>query len=275
MNSLSNLPIGVFDSGLGGLTVVKALTQELPHENIIYVGDTARVPYGTKSQETVRRYALQISFYLLQKKVKMIVVACNTVSAVALKALQSLPIPVIGVIDPGARAAVLKTGSLKVGVIGTPATISSHAYRAAIKKYSPRTQVWEAACPLFVPLVEEGWLNNFVTKQIAQIYLRPLLKNKIDTLVLGCTHYPLLKETLKSVSGKRVQLIDSASATAQEVKNLLLRSHHLNSSPKKGTVACYVTDNPASFSHVGGPFLGDGAKAAPRVSVRRLHLENI
>ena len=270
MKTDAHLPIGVFDSGLGGLTVVRELSKLLPHENLFYVGDTARVPYGTKSPETIRRYSLQISFFLLQRKVKMIVVACNTASALALRSLQNLPIPVIGVIDPGARGAALTTHSGRVGVIGTPATVASHAYRTAIKKYSPQAQVWESACPLFVPLVEEGWLTHPVTTTVAQVYLKPLLKNKIDTLVLGCTHYPLLKETLQPVVGSRVRLIDSAEQTAKEVERVLLKQGKQNPSKKKGRATYFVTDNTTSFSRLSRQFLGAQTPAA-----KRLRLENI
>lgn len=269
MKTSAHLPIGVFDSGLGGLTVIRELAQALPHENLIYVGDTARVPYGNKSPETIRRYSLQISFFLLQRHVKMIVVACNTSSALALNALKNLPIPVIGVIEPGARAAVLKTNTSRVGVIGTTATMNSHAYKRAIKKYAPRTQVWETACPLFVPLVEEGWTCHSVTTQVAQNYLRPVLKNRIDTLVLGCTHYPLLKDTLRPVVGRKVQLIDSAEETAKEVQERLKKSRELNPAQRKGKTIFYVTDNTASFSRLSQRFLRDGT-----VSARRLRLEN-
>lgn len=270
MTAARHLPIGVFDSGLGGLTVVRALSQRLPKENILYVGDTARVPYGTKSPDTIRRYALQISFFLIQKKVKAIVVACNTASAVALKALKSLPIPVIGVIEPGARAAVLQTSHLRVGVIGTPATVGSHAYKTAIHKYSPRAKVWEAACPLFVPLVEEGWVDHAVTRQVAKSYLAPLLKKKMDTLVLGCTHYPLLKDTLRSITGPRVKLIDSAEETAKEVAELLDKNDILNTDSKRGAVQCYVTDNPASFGRLSKRFFGSQPGAAQRLSFDNL-----
>lgn len=270
MKTDAQLPIGVFDSGLGGLTVVRELSRRLPNENLIYVGDTARVPYGTKSPETIRRYSLQISFFLLQKRVKMIVVACNTSSALALKSLQNLPIPVIGVIEPGARAAVLKTNSSRVGVIGTPATVRSHAYYKAIKKYSPRSKVWETACPLFVPLVEEGWLDRKVTADVAELYLKPLLKNRIDTLVLGCTHYPLLKDTLQQVAGKRVLLIDSAEATAEEVAKRLSKSGLLSPSKKKGKTDFFVTDNAKTFSQASRRFLGQGTKTA-----RLLRLESL
>lgn len=264
------LPIGVFDSGLGGLTVVREIARRLPHENIIYVGDTARVPYGTKSPDTIRRYALQISFFLLQKKVKTIVVACNTASAVALRALNTLPIPVLGVIEPGARAAVMKTNRLRVGVIGTPATVASHAYKTAIQRYSPGTRVWETACPLFVPLVEEGWVSHSVTRRVAKTYLDPLRKKQIDTLVLGCTHYPLLKGTLQAVVGAKVNLIDSAEETAKEVADLLKKTGQLNASPKKGSAEYFVTDNPLPFSRLSRRFFGRQIGRARRLSLDSL-----
>lgn len=266
MKETNQLPIGIFDSGLGGLTVVKEVARLLPHEDIIYVGDTARVPYGTKSPDTIRRYAQQIAFFLLNREVKAIVVACNTVSAVALKALRHLPIPVLGVIEPGARAAVLTTSSLRVGVIGTPATIRSGAYKNAIQKLSPRAKVAEKACPLFVPLVEEGWENHPTTKEIAREYLKPMLSARIDTLVLGCTHYPLLKSTLQSVVGKKIQLIDSAQETAKDVRNLLQEKKILKKSgPSKMTF--FVTDNPAGFTKFGHQILGSRISPAKRLSL--------
>lgn len=270
MSTQQKLPIGVFDSGLGGLTVVRALSRHLPQENILYVGDTARVPYGTKSPETIRRYALQISFFLIQKKVKTIVVACNTASAVALKALKSLPIPVVGVIEPGARAAVRKASHLNIGVIGTPATVASHAYRNAIRRTSPRAEVTEVACPLFVPLVEEGWTAHTVTKQVTSEYLAPLIKKKIDTLVLGCTHYPLLKDTIRSVVGNKIALIDSAEETAVEVESLLKKSNGLNELSRRGKVQCFVTDNPKSFSKLSRRFFGESLGSARRLSFESL-----
>ena len=271
MTLSAKLPIGVFDSGLGGLTVVREIRRRLPAEDIIYVGDTARVPYGTKSPATIRRYALQISFFLLQRRVKAIVVACNTVSAVALHALRSLPIPVYGVIDPGARAAVLGSSSMRVGVIGTPATVSSHAYRSAIRRYAPKASVWETPCPLFVPLVEEGWESHPVTRKIAREYLLPLLSKGIDSLVLGCTHYPLLKETLRPIAGRSVRLIDSAEETAKDVETGLRRQGTLNPSKRAGRAQYFVTDTPESFARLGGRFLGNGHLT----SARRLALENL
>jgi glutamate racemase len=267
----SHLPIGVFDSGLGGLTVVKELTRLLPQEQIIYVGDTARVPYGTKSPETIRRYARQISFFLLQKKVKALVAACNSVSAVALNALRDLPIPVVGVIEPGARAAVLSTHSMRVGVMGTRATVTSHAYKKTIRKYSTRVRVWEQACPLLVPLVEEGWLNHNVTQQVVKGYLSPLLRERVDTLVLGCTHYPLLKLAIRSVAGQKIRLIDSGEETAKDVRAVLEKHHLLNLSSKRASPIYYVTDNPASFSRLGRQFLGN----AHLPSAKRLSLESL
>jgi len=267
MISPGRLPIGVFDSGLGGLTVVKELARRLPHENIIYVGDTARVPYGTKSAETIMRYSRQIAFFLLRKKVKAIIVACNTASAVALKSLRNLNIPVVGVILPGARAAVQGSKTLRIGVIGTQATMGSHAYRRAILKEAPRGKVWEEACPLLVPLVEEGWMNHPTTMSIAREYLRPLLKKKIDTLVLGCTHYPLLKGVLGKVLGPGVRQIDSAEATADDVYGMLRQFNLLNDGDRKGKISLFVTDRPRSFSRLASQFLGGKSHPAQEISL--------
>jgi glutamate racemase len=198
--------------------------------------------------------------------VKAIVVACNTVSAVALKNLRHLPIPIIGVIEPGARAAVMATSSMRVGVIGTPATMGSHAYKLAINKLSPRANVLEKACPLFVPLVEEGWTDHPTTKQVAREYLDSLLRSRIDTLVLGCTHYPLLKNTLQAVAGKKVRLIDSAQETAKDVQQLLAKKNLLKKSGR-GAREFYVTDNPAGFTRFGRQFLGNNSAPAKRLSL--------
>lgn len=263
-------PIGVFDSGLGGLTVVRELSRRLPHEDIIYVGDTARVPYGTKSPDTIRRYALQIAFTLLQRKVKLIVVACNTASALALKSLRSLPIPVVGVIAPGARAAVEAGRGRRIGVIGTKATVASGAYEAAIHALDPRASVWQQACPLFVPLVEEGWTDTAVTRSIARTYLTPLLKRRVEALVLGCTHYPLLKKTLAAVAGPRVALIDSAEETAKDVEAALSRRGLLSASTRRGRMVSLVTDHPEAFSRLGARFLGRATPAARRLMLDAL-----
>lgn len=270
MTRFDSRPIGVFDSGLGGLTVVQEMRRRLPHENLIYVGDTARLPYGTKSPDTIKKYSLQIAFFLIQKRVKALVVACNSVSAVALPQLKHLPLPVVGVIEPGARAAVLKSRHMKIGVIGTRATVQSHAYARAIHELSPRANVVEVACPLFVPFVEEGWTEGPVIEEIAATYLKPLKWRKIDTLVLGCTHYPLLKPMIRSVVGPHIQLIDSAEETAKDVKSVLEKNNALNKAPSQGKISFFVTDHPSSFVIHGRRFFGSTLRDATR-----LRLENI
>lgn len=253
-----NLPIGVFDSGIGGLTVLKALEERLPFESFIYVGDTARVPYGIRSKETVQRYALEIAGFLVQQGIKLLVVACNTASAVALDTLrEALSVPVIGVIEPGARAAVNNTTKARVGVIGTETTIKSNSYMKAIKAINPAITVITKACPLFVPLVEEGWTDGPVTELVAERYLSELRQADIDTLVLGCTHYPLLKEVIKKTMGPGVSLIDSAEETARAVEKTLTEEGLL-SPQKKDTerVIFYVTDAPERFGLQGQHFLG-------------------
>lgn len=215
-------PIGVFDSGLGGLTVVRALLEQLPDERMIYVGDTARVPYGPKSPDTVRRYADEIARWLVGEGVKAIVVACNTATAHALAQLQhTIPVPVIGVVEPGARAAVAATPAGAIGVIGTAGTIGSGAYLRAIQELDPQREVISQPCPLLVPLVEEGWVDHAVTRDVAREYLEPLLTAGVRSLVLGCTHYPLLKPMLAELAGPTVTLIDSADETARATAELL------------------------------------------------------
>jgi len=266
----SRRPIGVFDSGLGGLTVVKELVRLLPKENLIYVGDTARVPYGTKSPETIQTYTRQITKFLLKKNVKAIVVACNSASSVALDGLKSSPVPVIGVIHPGARAAVQRSDLLRVGVIGTQATIRSRSYERALMRYSSKVRVWTRACPLFVPLVEEGRTDGLITRQVVREYLVPLKRHNIDTLVLGCTHYPLLKNAIRAVMGKGIQLIDSAQETAQEVKMMLGQKNWLNSSSRKGRILFYTTDNAQFFTKLGFRFLGKAIRPASRLPLEKL-----
>ncbi|HEU5217609.1 MAG TPA: glutamate racemase, partial [Gemmatimonadales bacterium] len=220
---MNRAPIGIFDSGLGGLTVAHAIFERLPHDSTIYFGDTARVPYGPKSADTVRRYSLEIMEWLLSERVKAIVVACNTSTAHALEALRAAsPVPVIGVIEPGARAAVAAAGGLPIGVIGTSGTIGSGAYEREIRRLTPGTAVIARPCPLFVPLVEEGWFDHPATRLIAEEYLAPLTDGGIGSLVLGCTHYPLLKPLLQEVVGPRVALIDSAEETARAVETALV-----------------------------------------------------
>jgi len=249
--------IGIFDSGVGGLTVLKEVVRVLPQEDTIYLGDTARVPYGTKSPETVVRYSRQIARYLLGRDIKLLVVACNTASAVALSALQQeFDIPIVGVIEPGARAAVEATSSGKVGVIGTAGTIASSAYTKAIKRINPEIEVVSRACPLFVPLAEEGWVDNEVTRLTARIYLEELKLQGVDTLVLGCTHYPILKQVIAEAMGDGVTLVDSAEQTALTVARILGEQELLRPSVEKGNHHYFVTDIPAGFIRVGNRFLG-------------------
>jgi glutamate racemase len=251
--------IGIFDSGVGGLTVLKEVVRALPQEDTIYLGDTARVPYGTKSPETVVRYSRQIARYLLNRDIKLLVVACNTASAVALSALQQeFSIPIVGVIEPGARAAAAATKSGKVGVIGTAATVASSAYTKAIKRINPEIEVVNRACPLFVPLAEEGWVDNEVARLTAGIYLEDLKKHGVDTLVLGCTHYPILKEVIAEVMGPEVTLVDSAEQTALTVASILAEQGLLRPRGERGNHHYYVTDIPAGFIRVGNRFLGGG-----------------
>jgi glutamate racemase len=247
-------PIGVFDSGIGGLTVVRALMERLPYENIVYFGDTARVPYGVKSEETISHFTTQIAQFLLEKEVKLLIIACNTMAAVAAQVVRDLsPVPVLDVIDAGAVAA--REGK-KIGVIGTPTTINSNAYARAIHEYAPESRIHSQACALFVPLVEEGWLEHEVTRLTAREYLRPLLTEKIDTLVLGCTHYPLLKPLLQEVAGADVRLVDSAEAMAEQAAATLEQTGLGNPGPAQPRYDFYVTDVPLRFQTIGERFLG-------------------
>jgi glutamate racemase len=251
--------IGIFDSGVGGLTVLKELIRALPQEDTIYLGDTARVPYGTKSPETVTRYALQVTSFLLERDIKLLVVACNTASAVSLETLESrFSIPIIGVIEPGAKRAAAETRNGKVGVIGTTATIQSSAYAKAIKKINREIEVFTCACPLFVPLAEEGWLDNEVARLTAGIYLQELKDAGVDTLVLGCTHYPLLKGIIAETMGDGVRLVDSAEETARMVAQTLKHEDLLRPPSERGNHHYFVTDVPAGFIRVGNRFLGGG-----------------
>lgn len=257
MQSTSSHPIGVFDSGIGGLTVVRALMERLPFENIIYFGDTARVPYGVKSPDTITQYATQIAHFLLQKEVKLLIIACNTMAAVAYQSVKTLsPVPVLDVIEAGARRAIEETRSKQIGVIGTPATINSNAYARAIHRQDPDIRVFSRACPLLVPLVEEGWLNHPVTRLTAEEYLRPVMAEHIDTLVLGCTHYPLIKPLIQEIVGPDIHLVDSAEAMANITANLLNDMHLENPERKPPEYRYYVTDVPYHFQTIGESFLG-------------------
>ncbi len=250
-------PIGIFDSGIGGLTVARQIMRRLPGESIIYFGDTARVPYGSKSDRTVRAFAWEDSLLLLSHDVKMIVVACNTVSAVALEELdRHLKIPVIGVIQPGAEAAVAATKNGRIGVIGTLATVHSRVYEKVVQKLNAAAAVYSTSCPLFVPLVEEGWLEGDAPELIARKYLLPLIDQGIDTLILGCTHYPLLRPLLSSILGPGVTLIDSAEQVALGVETLLKERGELSPSPH-GTRRFFVSDYPRNFEELGRRFLGE------------------
>jgi glutamate racemase len=244
-------PIGVFDSGIGGLTVVRALRELLPNETIFYLGDTARVPYGGKSAATVERYSLEITEMLLAENCKAIVVACNTASALALPRLESTaPIPVTGVIRPGAAAAVALTRNGHIGVIGTRATIRSGAYESALRSVDPTVRITARACPLFVPLIEEGWLRSEVTDRVVRQYLTPLVEEGVDTLVLGCTHYPLLREAIERFLGQSVTLVDSAQNCAIAVTRLL-EEEDLRASPEAvGRLSVALTDPPDTFLDV-------------------------
>jgi glutamate racemase len=255
---VNNAAVGVFDSGIGGLTVVAAIMQALPAERVLYVGDTARVPYGPKSPETVVRYSRQIAAWLLEQRVKAIVIACNTATAHALETLQrECPVPVIGVVQPGARAAVNATSNGRIGVIGTAGTISSGAYRRAIAALSPEAAVTGVACPLFVPLVEEGWLDHPATRLIADTYLAPLRQEHVDTLVLGCTHYPLLAPVIAAVIGRNVTLVDSAAETAIALRaELSARGLASSGVVAPGGHRFVATDAPDTFRRVGQRFIG-------------------
>jgi glutamate racemase len=260
--------IGIFDSGVGGLTVLKEITRVLPQEDTIYLGDTARVPYGTKSPETVTRYAHEITAFLVKREIKLLVTACNTASAVSLESLKNhYSIPIVGVIEPGARRAACATRSGKVGVIGTEGTIRSSAYTRAIKRINPEIEVITRPCPLFVPLAEEGWVDNEVARLTARIYLRGLKDDGVDTLVLGCTHYPILKGIIAETMGTEVKLVDSAEETAHTVAEILRNRNLLRPSSEKGNHHFFVTDVPAGFIRVGNRFLGNKLGDVHQVSL--------
>lgn len=257
---LENRPIGIFDSGIGGLTVVKAVREALPNENIIYFGDTARVPYGIKSSETVKEYALQITDFLLRKNVKMIIIACNTVSAFAEEAILRRvgELPVLGVVAAGSQAACTAVvDGQTVGVIGTLGTVGSGTYERAIRECNNTLNVFSRPCPLLVPLAEEGWIDNEVAQATLRIYLHDFIHNHVDALILGCTHYPLFKsEIAKVLDDSKTQIIDSASTVAFATKSLLDEKQLLNKHSQEGTFDCYVSDKPQRFQQLAERFLG-------------------
>lgn len=252
-----NGAIGVFDSGFGGLTVVSEIFKQLPDEEIVYFGDTAHLPYGTKSRDTITRFSLRIMDFLKKQGVKVIVVACNSASSHAIDALRGRAvIPVVDVINPGARAALRLTKNKKVGIIGTTATIRSKSYEKAISKLDSEIKIFTKSCPLFAPLVEEGWIDKQVTLLIAKEYLGPLKDEKVDTLVLGCTHYPLLKKIITRVMGVNVKLVDSAEETAVEVRRVLNEKNLLRKGGGETVKHKYfVSDDPEKFVSLGRNFI--------------------
>ena len=265
---MSDAPIGVFDSGVGGLTVVHELVRRLPHESILYFGDTARVPYGPKSEETVRRYSREATAYLMSRGVKAIVIACNTATAHAYDDLRSfLRVPVVGVIEPGARAAAQATRTNRVGVIGTAGTIRSGAYDYAVRDLLPDARVYAQPCPLFVPIVEEGLSTHEIARLAAEEYLTALREVDVDVVVLGCTHYPLLRDTIAQAMGPGVTLVDSAEETALEVEQTLRAADLLTSQTTPGHLTFVCSDSPLRFREIGRRFLGDVVRDVERFDV--------
>ncbi|MFC1501036.1 glutamate racemase [Elusimicrobiota bacterium] len=261
-------PVGIFDSGLGGLTVMSEIMALMPTEDIIYFGDTAHVPYGSKSKESVVRFSTDISHFLISQKIKMLVVACNTASAFALPYLKKkFNVPITGVIIPGAEAAISSTRNKRIGIIGTEGTIKSSSYANAIKSVSSGINVFSQACPLFVPIVEEGWVAHKVSNITASEYLKPLIARNIDTLVLGCTHYPLIKEVLRKTVSKNTVLIDSAEFTAREVFNTLDRLNLGAKSKTRGKYKYFVSDSPQKFKSLGQRFLKHIIKSVKKVNL--------
>ncbi|GAB6182422.1 glutamate racemase [Thermodesulfovibrio hydrogeniphilus] len=265
---MNKKPIGIFDSGVGGLTVLKEISKLLPDEDIIYLGDTARVPYGIRSSETVIRYSIECANFLYKKGIKMLVVACNTSSSVSLDTLEKqLPIPVIGVIEPGVMAALKATKNGKIGVIGTEATIRSKAYEKKIKEKSQSFEVLSKPCPLFVPLVEEGILEGPIADLVIERYLKELKESSIDTLILGCTHYPLLKNSIHKYM-EQINLVDSAEEAARTVREILTEKNLLNTTNKSRSIKFYVTDDPERFRKIAEIFLNYEIEEIKKVSLK-------
>ena len=268
---MDNRPIGIFDSGIGGLTVLKEISEQLPYEDIIYFGDTARIPYGTKSRETVIKYAFQCAKFLLSKNVKAIVIACNTASALAYEEAQkAFNVPIVGVIEPGAKATVTATKNNKIGVIGTTATINSEAYQSAIRELNKSAEVIGVACPLFVQIVEDGWEDTDVALITAEKYLMELKEHNIDTLVLGCTHYPILRYTLSKVMGDKVSLVNPAFETAKEIKRVLKEKDLLSDKKEKPVYKYYVSDDPEKFRRIGGNIMNKNIESIEKVDIENL-----
>ncbi len=269
-----NEPIGIFDSGIGGLTVVKQLTKLLPNENYIYFGDTARVPYGTRSNRLINQYAFEDTAFLKQFKIKLLVVACNSVSAVAVELLESaVDIPLTGVIMPGVETAIKTTKNSKIGVIGTTATVSSGAYEQRIKAIDPDITIYGQACPMLVHLVEEGWINEEITRLTILKYLEPLLEKSIDTIILGCTHFPVVSDLIQDVVGSSINLIDSGKETAKKVKQILNSTGLSRNESAAGNFSFYVSDIPDKFDEVGTLFLGRPVVQATHVDFDNFLME--
>ncbi|MBI2339183.1 MAG: glutamate racemase [Deltaproteobacteria bacterium] len=260
--------IGIFDSGIGGLTVLKEIRNQLPSEDIVYLGDTARVPFGTKSPETVLKFTIQNSLFLLEQGVKALVIACNTASAYSLESLQKFfSVPVIGVIEPGASSAVSKTKNRQIGVIGTEGTIRSQAYPRAIAKLDAAVKTKAKACPLLVSLAEEGWLEGEVPEKVLGTYLAEFRGNGIDTLILGCTHYPLFKPVISKVLGSEIQIVDSAVETARQLNETLHDLHLKQTENRRGQTKIFCTDAPERVARVGRYFLGDEIPKVTKVEL--------
>ncbi len=267
---MDNRPIGVFDSGLGGLTVLKEIMELIPTESVVYFGDNGRAPYGTKSKETVLKYTFQDIRFLLNQDIKMIVIACNTASACSLQTVKnSFEIPVIEVVEPGALTAVRETRNKKVGVIGTSATVSSGVYERAIHRLDGSIQIYSKACPLFVPLAEAGWWENDIAYRIAEEYLIPLKNEGIDTLVMGCTHYPLLQETIRSVMGPEVNLVSSAREVAKVVKDVITENNMARDKDIKPVYRYYTSDSVELFESLGNSILDTRIQAAEKVDIEK------
>ena len=261
-------PIGIFDSGLGGLTVVKAIRKLMPNESITYFGDTARVPYGNKSSGLIQSYSLQIADFLINHDSKIIIVACNTATALALKVLQDkLTMPVVGVVKPGVEAALKITKNNKIGVIGTLSTIGSDVYKKELEHANGTVKVTSRACPLFVPLAEEGWIDNHATKLIAEEYLKELRQANVDTLILGCTHYPLLTDVIQAVMTDRTKLVDSAYAMAVNASDLLVKHNLSSERNNSGNLKLFVSDFPARFETVAKRFLGEEIANVEKIQI--------
>jgi glutamate racemase len=268
VNAKEDLPIGVFDSGVGGLTVARQIHRLLPREDLVYLGDTARVPYGTKSPGPVVRFACEDTQFLLQQNVKAVVVACNTCSAWALPILEKkFKVPIFGVIVPGVQSALARTRNQRIGIIGTSATIRSRAYSNGILARCATAKVFARACPLLVPLVEEGWTNHRITAAVLREYLAPMMRHRVDTLILGCTHYPLLKRAIQKVVGADVALVDSAASCACYVRERLDQLQLLNRRRRAGVIQPFVTDEPDRFAVLAQRFLGARTEPARKVDL--------